>query len=204
MKECKRNDLNFEGKCVASTSQWSDKVRFYANKNNHTLITSEKEPIGKGWCKVRVGKFVEKQRGECNVSKALYQHYPDYKEVSTFTEDSYLAPKSGKVSSYGTHNYNLEYSNLKPIDSAYKVLDDIKSTNKSKFGKPLKQVQFHEWEYIVLNWKPEGDKIKLQVSHSISNPLTGEKKTIYESQEYDESDSKAAIQKFNEVVNKVK
>jgi len=204
MKTCGRNQVNFEGKCKNVTPSYSDKVKFYANKDNHTLITSEKKDLGKGWCEVRVGKFSEKQRGGCNVLRVLNTHYPEYKEVSVFTEDSYHAPVSGKVSKYGTHEYNLDFSKLKPINSTFKVLDDIKSTKKSRFGKPLKQIRFNEWEYVVLNWIPKGEKVTLQVKHSLSNPLTGEKRTLYESPEYDEKDSKSAIKKFNEVVKKVK
>ena len=203
-KQCKTNEVNFEGKCKTINPQYSDKVRFYANKKEHALITSETTTLGKGWCEVRVGKFSEKQRGSCDVSRVLNNHYPEYKEVSVFTEDSYHTPESGKVTNYGTHKYNLQFSKLKSINSPYNVLDPIKSTKKSRFGKPLKKVQFHEWEYVVLNWKPEGDKIKLQVKHSIDNPLTGEKKVIYESPEYNESDSESAIKKFNEVVEKIK
>jgi len=201
--KCKSNEIISEGKCVVHTPEYSDKVRFYRNEKSKVLITSKTEYLGKGWCESRVGRFSEKQRGKCDVSGLLNKHYPGYKEVSVFTEDSYHKPKSGKITNYGTKKYNLEFSKLKPINSPYEVSDNILSTSKDKFGKPLKKIQFHEWENKVLNWRPEGNSTKLWVKHSISNPLTGEDKVIYKSEEYDEKDADQVIKLFKDKVSEV-
>ena len=183
---------------------YADKVRFYANRDTKKLITSEVKDIGKGWCQVRVGKIVEKQRGVCSPSNILESKYPKYKEVSTFTELSYHKPKSGKIENYGTNKYNLGYSKLKPIDKPYTLESPVKSTEKNRFGKIVNKVQFHQWEDVTLDWRPDGDSKKLFVKHRIANPLTGENKVIFKSQEFNVKDSNSAIKLFKSRVNKIK
>jgi hypothetical protein len=177
---------------------FADEVQFYANPETKEIIHKHTEFLGKGWYAIYVnGKLVKKSRD-------TYFKVPSgFKEVSLFSETSYHSKlgRKGKITRYGTHNYNIQFSNYKPIGK-YKLISPVKTQLKSKFAKPISSVELQKWNFMALNWKPEGDKIKLFIEHSVHTPF--DKKEIYKSKEYDISEKKQAIQDFRDYVEKHK
>jgi hypothetical protein len=181
---------------------YEDKVKTFANPYTKEVMWVKREYLGKGWYATYVnGKLVDKSR---NV-KSSYEYVPEnFKEVSLFSEMSYHSGlrDKGKITKYGMEDYTLQYSDYKPIGE-YKLQSPLKTSQKDEFGEVKNKVEFQKWNYVVLNWKPEGNKTKLQIVHKTSTPY-GEKKEIYKSKEYDISERKEAIKDFRNYVAKIK
>jgi hypothetical protein len=181
---------------------YQDEVKTFANPKTKEIMWIKREDAGKGWTNTYVnGKLIEKTRNPESSYKLVPQ---DFKEVSLFSEMSYHSGlnEKGKITKYGTNDYTLEYSDYTPIDN-YRLQSPLKSQNKKEFGEVKKDVQLQKWNYVVLDWKPEGDKVKLQIKHKTSTPF-GEEKEIFKSKEYDLSEKDKAISDFKEYVKKVK
>lgn len=181
---------------------YQDEVKTFANSQTKEIMWVKREDVGKGWTNTYVnGKLVEKSRNPSDLYKIIPQ---DFKEISLFSEMSYHSGlnRQGKINHYGTSDYTLEYSDYTPIGN-YKLQSPLKTQNKDEFGKVKNDVELQKWNYVVLNWKPEGDKTKLQIVHKTSTPF-GEEKEIYKSKEYNLSERKQAISDFKAYVKKIK
>jgi len=181
---------------------YHNKVKFFANKNTKRITNVEQKFIGKGWYEIRVGDQRLKTRdphGE--VDRLLREKYPNYKPLSLFSELSYHSglTRKGKIAKYGTNDYNLQYSDYKPLET-YALEQPVKSTRKDEFGKIRKQVKLLEWEYIVLDWIPD-KKIRFQIKHQIFYPFD-EEKTIFRSKKYNSEEKDQAIKDFKNYVKK--
>lgn len=103
---------------------------------------------------------------------------------------------------YGTNNYNLEFSNYKELDK-YKLIYPIKTELKNQFGNVINEIVLLQWNYICLNWFIDvDDKTKLQIEHTISEK--NKKVNVYKSKTYNLIDSNLAIKDFKKYVNKHK
>jgi hypothetical protein len=183
---------------------YQDAVSSYANPDTKEIMWIKTENIGKGWEAIYVnGKLVKKSRS----GTFLGSYVPKgFKKVSLFSEMSYHSAltqgKKGKITRYGTHDYNLDYSDFKPIGK-YKLLSPLKTNSKKEFAEVKNEVELQKWNYIVLNWKPEENTTKLQIEHKIKTPY-GEDKEIYKSRVYDISEKNQAVKDFRNYVAKVK
>ena len=200
--KCKDGEVEFKGKCYRNVP-YEDTAKVFINKKNKTAIVGYIRSLGKGWCETTLGNLKMKFREPCNI-KSILSSYPNYEEVSTFTSLSYHKPISNKISKYGTHRYNLQYSQLKDIDSPYKLLNPLKTSEKKRFGKIIDKIKFKEWEYVVIDWKPSDGSEKLWVKHSVENPLTGEHNIISESEKFDVKDADKVIKIFKDKVNEIR
>lgn len=205
-KTCPRGTFPVNGKC--RNVPYSDKVHFYANHKDKTIITAKTKYVGKGWYDVRVGNHFEKTRhGEGSLHwKLMRENYPGHdNEISLFSELSYHSSlgqsKAGKVGNYGTNDYNKDFSVYKKI-ARYKLLQPVKTQVKTKFGKEIDKVTVHQWRYIVIDWIPKGrDKpVTLQIKDTVHNPLTDKEETLFKSKEIPLSKKQEAFKLFNKRV----
>lgn len=189
---------------VKSNIPYSNEVSIFANPNTKEIMWIKRDYLGKGWYATTInGKLVDKSR---NVGSS-YKYVPEgYKEISLFSEMNYHSPlgqkESGKITRYGTHDYTLQYSDYKPLGK-YKFQSPLKTGRKDEFGKVKNEVELQKWNYIVLNWIPEKEGTKLQITHKTSTPY-GEEKEIYKSKIYNISEKDKAVKDFREYVAKVK
>jgi hypothetical protein len=179
-----------------------DEVKTFANPETKELMSIKREYQGKGWYVTYInGELVDKSR---DVGSSFKYVPSGFKEVSLFSEMSYHSGliDKGKITNYGTHDYTLQYSDYTPIGE-YRLQSPLKTEKKNEFGKIKNDVELQKWNYVVLDLKPDGDKIKLYIKHKISTPY-GEEKEVYKSREYDLSEKKKAIKDFKEYVGKIK
>ena len=177
---------------------FADEVTFYANPYTKEILHKNTEYAGKGWYNVFMnGRLVEKTRNP------HFEVPTGFKKVDLFSETSYHSGKNDKrkITRYGTHDYTIQYSGYKPIGK-YKLQSPVKTQLKKQFGKEINSVQLQKWNYMALNWRPEGDTTKLFIEHNIHTPF--DKKEIYKSKEYDISEKKQAMKDFREYVEKHK
>jgi hypothetical protein len=192
-------------KLVHSNIPYASEVSFFANPNNASIITASRKFLGKGWYLYRVGDYVKKSRDGGLLVTFIKEKYPNYEGVSLFSETSYHSPlnEPEKITNYGTHNYNLQYSHYIPIGN-YKLEQPVKNELKKGFGKEINNVEMLKWDYIVLDWKPEENTTKLFIRHKQSTPFDKGQggKVLYESREYDISEKDKAIKDFKDYVRK--
>jgi len=188
--------------------EYAGKVRVFANPMDKTAITTSASDSGKGWSRVRVGnKEIQTRKGVGEARAELLQkYYPNYtKELSTFTPLGYHSGLShrGKIHNYGTHKYTLEYSKYAKVGEV-KLLQPVKTERKERFAKVTNRMPIYAERYVVLNWRPEGNTTKLWVEVIEENGLTGEKKKIVKTKEFDVKDSNRAISAFRQEVDRAK
>jgi hypothetical protein len=182
---------------------YGSEVTFYANERSKRIIIVRSVYSKKGWSRCIVGDHTKNTRNPTSyIRSTLNQYYPGYKQISLFSETNYHSSKSkgenGKITNYGTHDYNLQYSSYSPMGN-FRLEQPIKSEYKQKFGKIMRRVNLLRWNYIVLAWIPD-DQIKLQIRHSIHTPFD-DKKTIYKSKIYKLSEKDKAIRDFKKYVS---
>jgi hypothetical protein len=192
---------------------YASEVRKYVNPQTKTIITSDVKDKGKGWFTVRVGSRQSTVRGynriESEREKLLQKHYPNYDPVSLFSETSYHSSltqgNQGKVTSYGTEPYTKQFSAFKPIDT-FRFEQPVKTESPQNFGDVLEEVQINQWRYVVIDWIPQGigKSVLLQVRDTIDNPLTGEKRVLFKSKKFKESEKDKVYKIFNQRVNEAK
>jgi hypothetical protein len=121
-----------------------------------------------------------------------------------FDELSYHSGKNhpSKIHQYGTHKYNLSFSKFTPFEKPFKLLNPVKSQLKKEFGKTVKKVQFHKENYVVIDWEPSNGE-RVWVKHSVENPLTKEKSTLFESKKFDKKDANQAIKIFKDRIKRL-
>ena len=203
--KCPKGTFKVDGEC--RDIPYQDKVKFYADNKNKTIITTHTEYLGKGWYDVRVGNHHKKTRGnETSVKQELLQkHYPGHdEEISLFSELSYHSSigqdKVGKVSKYGTNDYNKDFSIYKKI-AKFKLLQPVKTEEKKRFGKEVDAVDVHKWRYVVIDWMPKGkDDIALQVRDTVKDPITDEDEVLFKSKEIPVSKKQDAFKLFEKRV----
>ena len=177
-----------------------DEVKTFANPQTKEIMSIKREYLGKGWYATYIdGKLVDKSR---NVGSS-YSYVPQgYKEISLFSEMSYHSglnkKEKGKITNYGTEDYTLQYSDYKPLGE-YKLESSLRTNKKDEYGQIKNKVELQKWNYIVLNWIPEGNTTKLQIKHKVSDPY-GNEKEVYKSKVYDISERKQAIKDFRKYV----
>lgn len=192
---------------------YASKVKKYVNPKTKKIITSEVKDSGKGWFTIRVGSRQSRVRGYNNIGmerrNLLDRYYPEYQPISLFSETSYHSSLSqgnqGKIGTYGTEKYTLDFSTYKPIGK-FKLEQPVKTESPQQFGKVLDEVQINQWRYVVIDWIPQGrgKPVLLQVKDTIDNPITGEKRTLYKSKKFKESELNKVKRIFNERVREAK
>lgn len=190
---------------------YADKVHFYADTKNKTIVTARTKYVGKGWHDVRVGNHHEKvRRGEGSAKyRLLNAYYPTHKDdVSLFSELSYHSSigqnEVGKVTNYGTSDYTKDFSVYKKI-ARFKLLQPVKTQVKKDFGKEVNAVTVHKWRYVAIDWRPnkKGD-VTLFVEDKIKDPITGKDKTLFVSKEIPLSNKQEAFRLFDKRVAEAK
>ena len=174
---------------------------FFANKRTKKIVPVINAFTGKGWWEHTVGEYRGKSRSKSGYLSILNKYYPSYKEISLFSETSYHSGynKKGKITTYGTKDYTLQYSTYKPL-AKYTIITPVKTNLQSSFGKPIKSVTLQEWNYIVLEWFPT-TPITLAIKHSKSTPF-GDEKTIFKSKKYKLTEKADVIKAFRAYVKK--
>lgn len=180
---------------------YADETRFYASKRNRKIVPVNVTSKGKGWYEYQVGPYTGKSRRRSTYLNVLSKYYPDYKRVSLFSETSYHSgyDEKGKITNYGTSDYNLQYSSYKSL-GRYALIRPVKTQRKSMFGKEINYINLLEWNCIVIDWIPEKN-IKLQIKHTVHTPF-GDEKTVYKSKIYSILRKDDAIRDFKEYVRK--
>lgn len=180
---------------------YTDDTLFYASKRTRKIVPVNVIRKGKGWYEYHVGPYTGKSREHGTYLNVLSKYYPDYKSVSLFSETSYHSgyDKKGRITSYGTHDYTLDYSSYKSL-GRYTLIRPVRTQRKSMCGKTINYIDLLEWNYIVIDWIPEKN-IKLQIKHTVHTPFD-DKKTIYKSKKYKMSEKDDAIRDFKEYVRK--
>ena len=183
-------------------------VSFYGNPKTKQIIYTQTEYRGKGWYAITVGEHTKTTRDKSDVFDMLSQYYPNYKELSLFSETSYHSSlgqsKVGKISKYGTEDYTLDYSSYVPVGK-YQLKKPVKTEHKKGFGKEIKSVELQKWNYVVIHWTPVADdKVELQVRHTVSIPFKKESITKYKSRKYKEAEKDLAIADFKRYVEKIR
>lgn len=178
---------------------YSDKYTFF--EKGSTIIPVRKRYTAKGWYDLQVGKYTEKTRSP-DIHRLLDKHYKGAKRISLFQSLSYHRGSGGKIENYGTKPYTLEYTKRVPI-KRYKLVTPVKSNRKSDFGKLIHSVTTYKWIYVVIDWHPMGNKIKLSVERKTKYP-DGKEVVHFKSAKYDEKDYKKVIKLFRNHVAKAK
>lgn len=194
---------------------YASKVKKYVNPQTKTIITSDVTDKDKGWYSVRVGSKQSTVRGYDRIGmerdKLLRKYYPDYRNISLFSETSYHSSltqgNQGKITNYGTNPYTKQFSSFKPIGT-FKFEQPVRTESPQQFGDVLEEVQINQWRYVVIDWIPQGrgKPVMLQVKDIIDNPLTGEKRTLFKSKKfkYNYGQMDEVYKIFNERVEKAR
>ncbi|MEK6881279.1 MAG: hypothetical protein AABY22_16780 [Nanoarchaeota archaeon] len=180
------------------------KTKFFISPSKNEIITGNKIDLGRNICIVRIGEYATKER-KCDIGRLKSIYYPEHKEISLFDEMSYHGAKSqgeGKITNYGTKDYNLQYTKLTPKIKA-KFTNPVKTETKTQFFKEISEIDLNQKDYVVLNWIPKNDKILLQVKQTRESPM-GEKENVFESKEFNLSNKEEAIKIFKERVETLK
>lgn len=184
---------------------YSDKVKFYANPHSKDIIWVHKKHTGKGWMEFIVGDHVEKSRNPSHHLSMLREYYPDYENISLFSETSFHSSitQQNQIKNYGMNDYALHYSDYDPMEK-YKLQKPVRTNRSNMHGEIINEIVFQKWNYIVLNWKPTDEGTKLSISHKRSNPYTpvGKGTVLFESREYDISEKEQAIKDFKDYVKR--
>jgi hypothetical protein len=181
--------------------EYADKYKFY--EKGTKIIPTLSKHVGKGWYTVQVGKHMAKTRNPgATRGDLLRKYYPGAKPISLFQSLSYHRGKSGVIENYGTKPYTLEFTKRIPLKK-YTLVTPVKSTKKANFGKEIRKITTFKWVYVVLDWIPVGNKVKLQIKSKIIYP--NDRETVkFKSARYDEKDYKKAIALFKKHVAKAK
>lgn len=205
---CPTGFFPIDGKC--EEIPYASKVRFYADHADKTIIHTHTEYVGKGWRDVRVGNHHEKtRRGEGSIKYNLMdKYYPKHDdELSLFSETSYHSSlnqgTAGKIDTYGTHEYNKDFSVYKDAGE-YELLQPVKTESPKEFAKVINKVNLQKWRYVVLNWKPDGNDVLLFVKDTIHDPIRDTEKVLFKSKEFPLADKNKAIDIFNKRVKDAK
>ena len=218
---CPTGQVKTRGICIPEGTPIPEKVlnppysgdaRYFIDHQKKRIIPAVVRPSGKGWYHIRVGRYGEKTRNPgASIRSILHEHYPGFHDAQgLFADMNYHSSKNsgtpGKIGTYGTHDYNKDFSLYRPLGK-YKLETPVKTENKKDFGKEIDTVTLHEWDYTVIDWIPgenKDDPIKLQVRRKIDNPVTGTDKTIFTSQTLPLSKKDEAYKIFNEQIEKAK
>lgn len=181
------------GRSTRTNIPYASHVEYY-KQNGNKLATQQIIYKGRGWYDVVVnGKSIGKTRKPISLTSD---------KVSLFRQTSYHSGRPGKISRYGTHDYNLEYTQDKKIGD-YELGSPVLSEKKRSFGKVLRKAPKLESKYVALNWRPEGSTVRLYVERKRVDDK-GVYHPEYRSREYSLNEKALAKKEFYDQVNKIK